>query len=352
MSSINRKKGLCIGGYTLALAAVIVLCFLFFISQSKADMNSIPQVFYYSSPNGEIISQASVTSQQLHDYFRRAFFQYLPLLIVSICFFILLFSGLLLCVIRHLDRKHNDEIASDLAQLALENVPAVNEPVLKKQYRTIHQMLSAFEEDQRRLHAYIAHEQKNLIMLIKARLKEDADPAIQKDIEKLSESVDDILALSSHQDAQRAVCDLAMIAAEECDRYRGVYPALTFNFDEEGDFTVLGNEQWLRRALDNLLENAVKYGEEKPVDVFLTQKHNSVLLYVQDHGKGMTQEEQERIFDYGYRIHTLKKDGYGIGLSLVRHVCDLCDGFIHVKSEPGKGSLFILAFPFEDPCVH
>lgn len=346
MSSINKKKCLLVGGYTLVLALAVFLCFLFFI-RSDIDLNDIPQIFYYTSENRAEIAQSSVTSQQLHDYFRQAFFEYLPLLIAAICFFILLFSGILLYAISRLDRKHNDKIANDLMQVAADGGDSVDEPFLKEEYRMIHQRLAAFEEDQRRLHSYIAHEQKNLIMLIKGRLQGEADPNIQKDIEKLSESVDDILALSAHQDTQKAVCDLAMIAAEECDRYHGIYPQLHFDFEEDGGYTVMGKEQWLRRALDNLIENAVKYGENKPIDVFLKQKHNSVLLYVQDHGKGMNEEEQERIFDYGYRIHALKKDGYGIGLSLVCHVCDLCGGFINVRSEPGKGSLFILSFPFE-----
>lgn len=345
MSSINRKKGVLVCCYTLALTFFIFLCFIYFISKSEADIQAIPQVLYYSDSFSEINAQNSVTSQQLHDYFQQSFFQYLPLLIAAICFFILLFSAILLYGIRLLDRKHNDGIAKDLIQVAYDAAGSVNEPHLKKEYQFIHQKLSAFEEDQRRLHAYIAHEQKNLIMLVKARLDCDTDPKVQKDMDKLSQSVDDILALSAHNDTQKNICDLAMIAAEECDSYLSIYPNLRFHFDEESDYMVLGKEQWLRRALDNLIENAIKYGDQKPIDVSLEQKYNSVLLSVQDRGKGMNAEEQERIFDYGYRIHALKKDGCGIGLSLVCHVCDLCGGFINVRSHPGKGSLFILAFP-------
>lgn len=345
MPSIKKKKYLLICGYTLVLTFIIFLCFIFFISKSDADLANIPQILYYDNADGDVITRSVVTSQQLHDYFKQSFFQYLPLLIGAICFFILVFSSILFYGVRRLDWEHNNEIANDLMEVAYEDISSIREPLLKREYQLINEKIAAFEEDQRRLHSYITHEQKNLIMLIRGRMESSADPVILKDIEKLSKSVDDILALSAHKNGQMTTCDLAMIVAEECDSYQSIYPGLRFNFDEECDYTILGKEQWLRRAVDNLIENAMKYGEQNPIDVFLKQKYNSVLLYVRDHGKGMSEDEQEHIFDYGYRIHELKKDGYGIGLSLVRHVCDLCDGFVNVKSEPGSGSLFVLAFP-------
>lgn len=345
MSSINKRKCLLIGVYTLFLTLIIGVCFIFFMNQSDTDIQNIPQVLYFDSNNTtDVIFRSSITSQQLHDYFRENFFQYLPLLIVSICFFILLSSGILLYGIRFLDKKHDEEIANDLMQVG-DDIDSINEPLLRKEYQLINKKISAFEEDQKRLHSYIAHEQKNLIMLLKARTDNINAPYISKDIDKLSKSVDDILALSAHSDTQKKICDLAMITAEQCDSYRRVCPQLNFHFNEDSHYTILAKEQWLYRALDNLLENAVKYGQQKPIDVYLEQKYNSVLLYVKDQGKGMSENEQDCIFEYGYRIHALKKDGYGIGLSLVLHVCDLCDGIVRVKSEPGKGSLFILAFP-------
>lgn len=347
MPSISKKKWLLISIGTFLLILMICLSFYFFISKSDADMQNIPQIYYYDNLRTQVITRSTITAKQLHDYFRQAFFQYLPLLIAMICFCILLFSFIILYGVRMLDKKHSKEIADDLMQVSYDRIDLVKANDLKAEYQILHQKMTAFEEDQKRLHAYISHEQKNLIMLLKARIQSN-DPQITRDIDKLSQSIDDILALSAHQDMQKTICDLAMIAAEQCDRYRSIYPSLSFQFDEEADYSILGKEQWLRRALDNLLENAVKYGDQKPIEVSLRQAYNSVLLYVQDHGKGMSEAQQERIFDYGYRIHTLKKDGYGIGLSLVCHVCELCDGFIHVKSYPDQGSTFILAFPLAD----
>lgn len=56
-------------------------------------------------------------------------------------------------------------------------------------------------------------------------------------------------------------------------------------------------------------------------------------------------EQQEKIFENRYRIGNRQKNGYGIGLSLVRHVAELCGGFVWVESEEAKGSKFKLIFP-------
>lgn len=314
------------------------------MNKSTGNIERIPKVFYYDNSNSEAVSYASVTSQQLDNYFRESFFEYFPLLVLTICFFIIVSSAILLYKIRVLDKKFNRQIANDLIQAISDEAESVHEPSLKKEYDLINQKILAFEEDQRRLHSYITHEQKNLIMLIKGRIHKE-DSAMLRDIEKLSQSVDDVLTLSTHKDSEKTVCDLALIAAEECDKYKNIYSELYFDFEEDGTYTILAKEQWMRRALDNIIENAIKYGNQNPIHVFLKQKYNSVLLYIKDNGKGIPQEEQEAIFDYGYQIHTLKKDGYGIGLSLVCHVCNLCNGFINVKSELGKGSLFTLSFP-------
>ncbi len=66
-----------------------------------------------------------------------------------------------------------------------------------------------------------------------------------------------------------------------------------------------------------MIDNAVKYGSEKPIEVFVQTRHGSVIITVQDHGIGIPLERQEQIFQNRYRVHQLKRDGYGIGLSLV-----------------------------------
>ncbi|RAQ28269.1 hypothetical protein DPQ25_09705 [Hydrogeniiclostridium mannosilyticum] len=86
---------------------------------------------------------------------------------------------------------------------------------------------------------------------------------------------------------------------------------------EGQDATILAKERWIYQAVGNLIDNAVKYGSEQPIAVFVQTRHGSVIITVQDHGIGIPLERQEQIFQNRYRVHQLKRDGYGIGLSLV-----------------------------------
>ncbi|MCB6567515.1 hypothetical protein LI169_20900, partial [Desulfovibrio desulfuricans] len=75
-----------------------------------------------------------------------------------------------------------------------EETNSLEEP-FTSEYAQINKKLSAYDEDQRRLHSYIAHEQKNLIMLIKGKIAAGND--ISSDMDTMSRSIDDILALSA-----------------------------------------------------------------------------------------------------------------------------------------------------------
>jgi signal transduction histidine kinase len=105
----------------------------------------------------------------------------------------------------------------------------------------------------------------------------------------------------------------------------------------------------LSQALNNLLDNAVKYsGDSKQVAVRLFQEREEAVIEVQDRGIGIARREQRKIFERFHRvgtglIHDVK--GSGLGLSIVHHVVRAHGGRVTVKSEPGKGSTFSLRLP-------
>lgn len=112
----------------------------------------------------------------------------------------------------------------------------------------------------------------------------------------------------------------------------------------EGDLTHLSN------VINNLLDNANKYSPEQPeISVQTRNVPNGVEVIVQDKGIGMTKEARKHIFDKFYRVHTgdlHDVKGFGLGLSYVKAMMMAHKGTIDVKSELGKGSCFILFFPF------
>lgn len=112
----------------------------------------------------------------------------------------------------------------------------------------------------------------------------------------------------------------------------------------EADLTHISN------VIHNLLDNANKYSPENPEIIVGTRNvKNGVEVIVQDNGIGMSKEARKHIFDKFYRVHTGNLHdvkGFGLGLSYVKTVLDAHKGSIDVKSELGKGSSFILTFPF------
>lgn len=206
--------------------------------------------------------------------------------------------------------------------------------------------LSVSKDDYVRLSSYMAHEQKNLLAILRAKIQLKDDRELLQEVDKMSEALDDVLTMTASEDMYRTQpIDITILCAEVIDDYKKVYQDISFDFNEEHNPIMLGRELWLSRAISNLIENAIKYGDATPINVSLTTEKGSVILKVKDGGKGISEKEQQRIFDNYYRIDGIKNDGYGIGLNLVKHVCTLCQGFFLAESEMGQGSIFYMIFP-------
>jgi signal transduction histidine kinase len=107
---------------------------------------------------------------------------------------------------------------------------------------------------------------------------------------------------------------------------------------------------WDRMRLDqvvtNLLTNAVKYGNGKPVEVDLSKTASGVRLAVSDHGIGIAPEHQQRIFERFERATSTRHyGGFGLGLWITRQIVESSGGTITVDSAPGRGSTFVVCLP-------
>ncbi len=95
----------------------------------------------------------------------------------------------------------------------------------------------------------------------------------------------------------------------------------------------------------NLLDNAVKYSPDKPEIVIRTKGTNPFILSISDNGIGISGENISKVFDKFYRVptgnvHNVK--GYGLGLTYVKKMVEAHNGQIHVESQTGNGSTFII----------
>lgn len=105
----------------------------------------------------------------------------------------------------------------------------------------------------------------------------------------------------------------------------------------------------LMNAINNLLDNAIKYCQDVPeIAVRTIQQADQIVIEVQDNGIGIGQDSIKRIFQKFYRVptgnvHDVK--GFGLGLSYVKTIVDAHKGKIVVASELGKGSVFRITLP-------
>ena len=105
----------------------------------------------------------------------------------------------------------------------------------------------------------------------------------------------------------------------------------------------------LKQALTNLIDNAIKYSsDKKELDIELIEKEKQLEIQVRDKGIGIPLDEQDKIFEKFYRHHKASQHepkGVGLGLKIVKHIMNAHRGEIRVESQPKKGSTFSLIFP-------
>ncbi len=140
------------------------------------------------------------------------------------------------------------------------------------------------------------------------------------------------------------LCDIVEVACEEEAAASDAGDRFVFSLEP---VEIMGNIQLLLIAVRNLVSNAVKYSpEEMPVNISCGREASGAFLSVQDFGKGIREEEQAKVFDYYYRGERSRtRQGYGLGLTLVKKIVEKHGGRIELSSKEGTGSTFTIHFP-------
>jgi signal transduction histidine kinase len=188
---------------------------------------------------------------------------------------------------------------------------------------------------------------------------------IQDEAEKLTALVEQVLRFSSaragHVITERnpvAVDDLIeQLLASRKSIIDAAGVTVEKRFDAELP-VVLGDEVALRHAVQNLLDNAVKYGSEGSNWIGVSalrvdgDRSAAVEIRVADRGRGIPPDEQSRIFDPFFRGRRAIEDqihGTGLGLNLVKKIAEAHGGSVRVQSDSLKGTEFILRLPAAPP---
>ncbi len=171
---------------------------------------------------------------------------------------------------------------------------------------------------------------------------------------RMARLVDDLLSLSRieqklHMRPDSEV-DLTTIVAQIVDSLSALAGenGVEIRFAPAGPVVVVGDRDELLRVADNLIENAIKYGADAPVDVIVDEKDGMGRILVRDRGPGVAAEHLPRLTERFYRVdigQSRAKGGTGLGLALVKHIVARHHGRLGIESEPGRGSTFTATIP-------
>jgi signal transduction histidine kinase len=147
-------------------------------------------------------------------------------------------------------------------------------------------------------------------------------------------------------EVNRETCNLSKLAEEIVHAFRQRFPSREIVASVEADIHAEADMLMMRLAMNNLLDNALKYApEDKPIRVRLSAVGNQAEFAVQDEGPGIPDSEKARIFERFYRIgqeSTRSSKGTGLGLYLTRKIVEDHHGSIFVQDNLPQGSTFII----------
>ncbi|RYZ98878.1 MAG: hybrid sensor histidine kinase/response regulator, partial [Moraxellaceae bacterium] len=120
----------------------------------------------------------------------------------------------------------------------------------------------------------------------------------------------------------------------------------SFVLSAEENVTGIWDEFRVEQIVINLLTNALRYGQGKPIEVSLVKTCECAEIRVRDQGVGIADTEQERIFEkFARGGNQSVREGLGIGLYIARHLAAVHNGTLMVKSTLGEGATFTLKLP-------
>lgn len=177
---------------------------------------------------------------------------------------------------------------------------------------------------------------------------------IQANVEKMDDFINDLLQLSriGRKEPPKQEIDLKKVMEEVIDDLSTRIEEKEMQIELQEDFPSFYFERKrLYQIFSNFISNACKYaGDEKnpKLEIGIENKGDSWLLWAEDNGIGIEEENQEKIFEIFSRENRSDAEGTGVGLSIVKRIIESHNGEIWVESEKGKGSTFYVEFPKEE----
>jgi signal transduction histidine kinase len=177
--------------------------------------------------------------------------------------------------------------------------------------------------------------------------REEMDDIVERQARRLDGMVEDLLAAGRLERAESPprieavdIASIVRLAVSDAS-----LAGLDVSVDGPPSVLVNGDEEWLRRVFDNLLDNAKKYGAP-PVHVRIGSGSGTVLVSVDDKGPGVPEDQREHVFERFQRLESgAAQPGLGLGLSIVRGLVRRLNGEVWLHEAPGGGASFVVSMP-------
>jgi two-component system phosphate regulon sensor histidine kinase PhoR len=185
---------------------------------------------------------------------------------------------------------------------------------------------------------------------------------MREQAQRMTRLVDDLLSLSRieqnlHLRPQTPV-DMVAILRHIADTLAPMARDndVVLTLDSPRAVIVKGDRDELLRVVENLVENAIKYGASEPesvnrtVEITLVAQERQCVLGVRDHGPGIAPEHLPRLTERFYRVdagQSRAKGGTGLGLAIVKHIVARHGGRMGIESKPGSGATFTVTLPLQ-----
>ena len=224
----------------------------------------------------------------------------------------------------------------------------------------IHRVITAFNRMQARVREYlversrlltaISHDLKTPITRLRLRAEMLSDSEIRarmlRDLDEMQTMVGTTLDFfrTTGNDAQRQPVDIGALIESMCEDRREAGQPIEVRGAANGPYRA--DPQALRRCLDNLIENALRYGGNAEIEV--TDTPERLRIAVIDHGPGIPESELERVFEPFYRLdasRNMDSGGTGLGLSIARNIARWHGGDVTLRNATGSGLIAELSLP-------
>lgn len=225
------------------------------------------------------------------------------------------------------------------------------------------------EQLRREFSANVSHELKTPLhsisgcaeLLLSGMVKEEDEPRFLKQIydeaQHMVSLIENIIKISRLDEEADALpvdkVDLYEVAQSVVKQLKPRAETRGILMDLSGTHVVIkGAKTLLYEMIYNLCDNAIKYNVENgTISINVKKTKDAAVVKVKDTGCGISEDQQDRIFERFYRVdksHSRASGGTGLGLSIVKHAAIWHNATIKVKSKLGKGTTFIVRFPMKN----